>query len=318
MKNPFEQHFNRNPNRLHRQRPQSQLNQKVPKSEQKDNKHDDSKGLPNPTVKPKPKAKAKSPNEGTKGAGKGKGEEKGKDKSKEKKGAEAKPKAKANVPCLFYPKGTCNRGENCPFVHEQKPKTAVKAKPAAVPKAAVAFVVCASGVSQSSASEIHQHDSSRLKRSAWAIFKSSISAIVRPFATLLSLAGGCLGRRGFASLATLQHSSGVGVKDAFHHVPVILSNRSVVWSGPETEARNTPETDASFRVVQQFCQISQLCLHSLPMPVVMKLSGLQTVEPAETCVPKEPFCNKGSPKACSTIIPSKLIQQSLKQEMEHL
>ena len=36
---------------------------KGPKA-QKDNKHDDSKGLPNPTVKPKPKTKAKSPNEG--------------------------------------------------------------------------------------------------------------------------------------------------------------------------------------------------------------------------------------------------------------
>ena len=100
--------------------------------------------MPSPTIKPKPKAKAKSPNEGTKGAGKGKGEEKGKDKSKEKKGAEAKPKAKANVPCLLFPKGTCNRGENCPFVHEQQPKTAAKAKPAAVPKAAVAFIVGAS------------------------------------------------------------------------------------------------------------------------------------------------------------------------------
>ena len=61
---------------------------KVPKAEQKNNRYDDSKGLPSPTIKPKPKAKAKSPNEGTKGAGKGKGEEKGKDKSKEKKGAD--------------------------------------------------------------------------------------------------------------------------------------------------------------------------------------------------------------------------------------
>ena len=169
---------------------------------------------------------------------------------------------------LVFPKGTCNRGENCPFVHEQQPKTAAKAKPAAVPKTAVAFVVGASGVSQSSASEIHQHDSSRLKRSAWAIFKSSISAIVRPFATLLSLAGGCLGRRGFASLATLQHSSGVGVKDAFHHVPVILSNRSVVGSGAETEARNTPETDASCPLVlsnqpDMFAQSSSASRHEV-------------------------------------------------------
>ena len=46
---------------------------------------------------------------------------------------------------------------------------AAKAKTAAVPKAAVAFVMGASGVSQTSASEIHQHDSSRLKRSAWAM-----------------------------------------------------------------------------------------------------------------------------------------------------
>lgn len=110
----------------------------------------------------------------------------------------------------------------------------------------MAFVVGASGVSQSSASEIHQHDSSCLKRSAWAMFKSSISAIVRPFVTLLSLATGCLDQQGIASLATLHDSSSVGVKDAFHHVPVVLSNRSVVYSGPDREARNTPETDASF------------------------------------------------------------------------
>ena len=47
-------------------------------------------------------------------------------------------------------------------------------------------------------------------------------------------------------------------------------------------------------VVQQCYQISQLCLHSPPVPVVVKLSGLQTVEPAEICVPRGPFYNNHS------------------------
>jgi hypothetical protein len=98
----------------------------------KGGKGEDSKGLPSPTSHPKakPKAKPKTSDEGSKGAGSGKGDGKGK----------GKPKAKASkVPCLFYPKGTCNRGDQCPFLHE--PKAAAKPKAVATAKATVAFVV---------------------------------------------------------------------------------------------------------------------------------------------------------------------------------
>ena len=110
----------------------------------KGGKGEDSKGLPSPTSHPKakPKAKPKTSDEGSKGAGSGKGDGKGKGKSRtdEKKDAKPKPKAKASkVPCLFYPKGTCNRGDQCPFLHE--PKAAAKPKAAATAKATVAFVV---------------------------------------------------------------------------------------------------------------------------------------------------------------------------------
>lgn len=110
----------------------------------KGGKGEDSKGLPSPTSHPKakPKPKPKTSDEGSKGAGSGKGGGKGKGKSRtdEKKDAKPKPKAKAStVPCLFYPKGTCNRGDQCPFLHEQK--AAAKPKAAATAKATVAFDV---------------------------------------------------------------------------------------------------------------------------------------------------------------------------------
>ena len=51
---------------------------------------------------------------------------------------------KATVPCLFFPKGPCNRGDSCPFSHEgpsakAKPKAA--AKGSATAKATVATQV---------------------------------------------------------------------------------------------------------------------------------------------------------------------------------
>ena len=141
------------------------------------------KALLGPAAKPKAKPKAKAPDDGGKAAASSKGDEKsktsdakgqgkGKGKSKEtketgSKEGEAKPKAKSTVPCLFFPKGTCNRGDSCPFVHQQ-PKAAAKAKPAAAAKATVAFIVGTSGVSQSAAAAVTQNASKdHLKKSAW-------------------------------------------------------------------------------------------------------------------------------------------------------
>lgn len=93
----------------------------------------ETKGLPNPSSKPKAKPKATPPpkagNQGEKGGkggdqpkadpkgkGKGKGSEDKKD-DKPKPKADPKGSGKATVPCLFWPKGTCNRGDNCPFSH---------------------------------------------------------------------------------------------------------------------------------------------------------------------------------------------------------
>lgn len=61
------------------------------------------KGSELPKATPAPKVKAKSP---PKGEGKGKS------------GKGDQPKGlPPSVPCLFYPKGTCNCGSECPFAH---------------------------------------------------------------------------------------------------------------------------------------------------------------------------------------------------------
>ena len=92
---------------------------------------------------PKPKAKAKlSPKGNSKGDGsegqesKPKADSKGKGQGDAKAKAAAKPKAEAkpnpSVPCLFWPNGTCNRGDSSPFFHDLKHKAAT-AKTAAAP-----------------------------------------------------------------------------------------------------------------------------------------------------------------------------------------
>ena len=69
-------------------------------------------------------AKPDSKGKGTKGDGKAK--------------TEAKPKSdKPSVPCIFWPQGTCTRGESCPFYHDPKfdsKQTAATAKSAPNPK----------------------------------------------------------------------------------------------------------------------------------------------------------------------------------------
>ena len=101
-----------------------------------------------------PPAPAKQEGKGD-GKGKSKGKGKGKDKAKEKSKAKGPPaktggggaKAKPTVPCIFFPKGTCNRGADCPFSHEVAPANTAKkgsgsaSSAAAKTSAAVALVM---------------------------------------------------------------------------------------------------------------------------------------------------------------------------------
>ena len=115
--NPFEQHFSRNPNRLHSQRPQSQLNQRF----QKLNKRITNMMIPkvcqtllsSQSQRLRRNLRTKGPKVPVRGKVKRRART-----SQRRRKVQTKPKAKANVLRLFFPKGTCNRGENCPFVHE--------------------------------------------------------------------------------------------------------------------------------------------------------------------------------------------------------
>ena len=178
-----------------------------------------SKGLPTPSSKPKAKPKASpKPKAGDHGENEGKGgnqpqaDPKGKGKGKgsdAKKDTQAKPKAepksggKATVPCLFWPKGTCNRGESCPLRHEPKPKPAAKPKAAAPAnvKATVAVLAATGGVSRASAfrPNVNQDPSTCMQ-----VLKSSVRAFVRPFVALVSIISSCIHPQGLAQIATLR------------------------------------------------------------------------------------------------------------------
>ena len=117
-----------------------------------------SKAMPSQEAKPK----AKQPGKGD-GKGKGKKGEKPKGPPPPSK-AQPTPKAKASseskgkptVPCLFYPKGTCNRGAECPFAHGGTSAAKEKAKPSKAAPAAKATVatVLASSASQVAGSSV--------------------------------------------------------------------------------------------------------------------------------------------------------------------
>ena len=87
-----------------------------------------------PKAKPKPKP-ATNPKGSSKGREDGpsapaKPDSKGKGTGKGDAKAKAKPKPNTqSIPCIFWPKGTCNRGSECPFSHD--PKAAPKASAAA-------------------------------------------------------------------------------------------------------------------------------------------------------------------------------------------
>ena len=179
---------------------------------------------------PAPKAKAKPPPV-KKGDGKGKGKS-GKG-GQELKGpppataprnsvkvkANADPKGKPSVPCLFYPKGACNRASECPFAHiEPKAAAKEKAKPS---KAAPAAKATVATVLASSASQV-----SGAKTSNTSSLASTLRYAFAPFRFLWS---------DFAAISSSSISSiGTGVStngaslfpSACHNaVPAVLSHQ---------------------------------------------------------------------------------------------
>ena len=157
-----------------------------------------------PKAKPKPKP-ATNPKGSSKGNQNGpsvptKLNSKGKDTGKGDAKAKAKPKPNTqSVPCIFWPKGTCNRGNECPFFHDPKaaPKAsaaAAKGAPTTNPKGgasggsagynaasqATAAIVVASSLSKASASEVRSECT--WSTSIFERFKHTIIvACARPF-----------------------------------------------------------------------------------------------------------------------------------------
>ena len=111
-----------------------------------------------PPSKAAPKPPPKHPKGGD-GKAKGKGKGDGKAKGKEGKGQggpkDSKPRSKA--PCIFFPQGTCNRGDSCPFSHdvidgEPAPKGKAQTKATAAPKVKTAAAVAFASLPSASAS----------------------------------------------------------------------------------------------------------------------------------------------------------------------
>ena len=88
------------------------------------------------------------------------------------------PTAKEKAPCLFFPKGTCNRGPNCPFAHVGPGGKAPKA--GAASKAAVAATVAAVLPTSANGSSVgtspYRHSSTR---SSWCSVKSLFDRVLR-------------------------------------------------------------------------------------------------------------------------------------------
>ena len=158
---------------------------------------EESKGLPNPKAKAKPKATQPNPKEkGSGEKGKGKKENKGKGpgqgeetKSNPKPKADPKPD-KARVDCLFWGKGSCNRGDACPFYHDPAKKAAAKPKPspsqpsASTAKAAVATIASVGNLASSSACSVAS------KGSTSSMGKSLIGRFMQFVATCVSMLTG--------------------------------------------------------------------------------------------------------------------------------
>ena len=186
-------------------------------------------------AKAKPKAKAKAKTNATpnpKGDSKGKQLGPGAAANPASKGGGAKGDAKAKAKpkpsdtpsahCIFWPKGTCNRGDTCPFVHDPKfaPKqSAAAAKAAPGPKggaqggsssstsaakATVAAVV-ASSLPKASASEVRP-DAQWATSTNQSWFYRTANAFVRPFVSF------------FKCVTTL-----LCLTDPMQHIPPIAS-----------------------------------------------------------------------------------------------
>lgn len=213
---------------------------------------DQAKGLLNPSAKPtaKPKAAAPLPKAGDQGGKgskggqptpkgdnpKGKAKGKGADAKKEQQ-TQAQPKVapkagdKSSVACLFWPKGTCNRGDCCPFRHDgPDPKAAAAAKPkAAAParaKATVALLSATGGVQHAaSLSSCVSHESSH-----WSMFQASMHAIVRPFLALMSFLSGTVEPQDVAFHAPMcvpwWSNATLGAPAVLHHEPQALIAQS--------------------------------------------------------------------------------------------
>ena len=144
--------------------------------------------VPKLTTQPKVPSKGNELRKGdsSKGKAKGKGKEESKTPGKESLHAKSAPAvAKPKVPCLYYPKGTCNRGEQCPFAHELPAGGEAKAKPKATPAARADPTIGKATVALIAASSIGRGaDAKSLKKS---MFTSVFRAFSLPFRCLFTM-----------------------------------------------------------------------------------------------------------------------------------
>ena len=106
---------------------------------------------------PKPPPPKSSKGKGGDAKGKGKGDSKAKGKDGKGQGGPKDSKPKSKAPCIFFPQGTCNRGDSCPFSHdvidgEQAPKGKAQTKATSAPKAKTAAAVAFASLPSASAS----------------------------------------------------------------------------------------------------------------------------------------------------------------------
>ena len=134
--------------------------------------------------------------------------------------ASAETKGKPTVPCLFYPKGTCNGGSECPFAHVSTPAAKEKAKPSKAAPAAKATVatVLASSASQAAGSAVSNASvfASKLRsafapcRSLWSVLATISSVVLQEIGT---------------SVCTDQGASLIPDRCKVVGVPALLSNQ---------------------------------------------------------------------------------------------
>ena len=110
---------------------------------------------PKSTPKPPPPKNPKGKGGDTKGKGKGDNKAKGKDGKGQGGPKDTNPRSKA--PCIFFPQGTCTRGDSCPFSHDvvdgsPAPKSKAQSNATAAPKAKTAAAVAFASLPSATAS----------------------------------------------------------------------------------------------------------------------------------------------------------------------